>query len=166
MGAEDSLVVADAVVEDHFDAVRVPDGVLVRMSRNVEATLARQIADLVRFLAADVVPERRALRRTSAVDLERRVFPDAYRSKTDSADFRARHRDRLRHTGPATRVAEQCLAGSPFVLDEAGVDDWISTVGLLRMLRPPRERAVSSVNGRWYAHIQTLLAIAADPGRP
>ncbi|NUT96537.1 MAG: hypothetical protein HOY78_31390 [Saccharothrix sp.] len=154
--------VQDAVVEDHFDAVRVPDGVLVRMSRNVEATLARQIAELIRFLAEDVVPERRGLRRTAAA-VERRLFPDAYRTRVDSADLRARHRDRLRDTGPATRVAAQCLAGSPFVLDENGVDDWIGTIGLLRMLRPPRERRLSSVNGRWYTHIQTLLVLAVDP---
>ncbi len=110
-----------------------------------------------------VVPEPGLLRRNSASGVARRVFPDAYRDRAESADFRARHRERLRDTGPAMRAAESCLTGSPFVLDADGVDDWISTMGFLSKLRSPLDGALTSVNGSWYTHIQPRLVPAADP---
>ncbi|WP_033434897.1 DUF2017 family protein [Saccharothrix syringae] len=145
------------ITADYFDAAPVPDGVLVRMAANVEDTLAHQITGLIGFLQAPAVTRAQAR-------LHRRVFPDAYRSRAAARDFRGRHAADLHDTAAAERVLARCRERSPFVLDRSELQDWLSTVGLLRLLDEPRRGGRRSVSGAWYGHIQDSLVLAADPG--
>ncbi|EHR50796.1 hypothetical protein SacmaDRAFT_2553 [Saccharomonospora marina XMU15] len=151
---------------DHFEAVRVADGVAVRMSANVAATLSHHAGELVRFLDADEVPRGAFPRRTpAAATVLARMFPDAYRSRDQARAFRERHRDRLRDSAAARRVRDQLATAPTLVLGADDLDDWLTTFALARFLysRRRRRRARFDLTAAWFAFVLDSLVLAAAP---
>lgn len=157
------------VSEDYFQAVPVPDGIALSMSANVAVVLADQAGRLIRFLETGETERRRTglLRRLeSQVDVERRVFPDAYRTRPDADAFRERHATALRDTSAAERVRAWLTDPADSVLPTGAVDDWLVTFGQARFLTAPRTGAPSDLTVRWLNHVQHALVHALPPTRP
>lgn len=158
--------VREVAFDDYFDALPVVEGILVRMSDNVAATLAHHVGELIQFLEHDEVPPKRTgflRRRLSAEDVLRRMFPDAYRDRATADDFRTRHASLLRDSTAPRRVRAQCLGGRSFLLDHQDMDDWMIALGLVRLMLHPRHGVDRSMTNVWFWHMQDSLVLASNP---
>lgn len=154
------------VSDDYFDAAPVADGVAVRMSDNVAATLAHRVGQLARFLEtgeADLPPGGLFRRRTTADDIVRRMFPDPYPDRAESDAFRTRHTAALGDSGPARRVAARLSSASQHVLPRAEVEEWLSALSLVRYLASPRGGGVDTPDLIWFTWAQEVLIAALHP---
>jgi hypothetical protein len=148
---------------DYFDAVAAGDGVLVRMSDNAAITLSHLIGELIGLLDHEEVPAgHRRLRRPKAHEVRRRMFPDVHGSRAESDDFRARFHDVLVDTSPAHRVVERLMEPMPFLVRFGELDDWHTTMGLVRALQNA-QRAPDETIIRWTLGVQEFLLLALDP---
>jgi hypothetical protein len=152
------------VTEDYFDAVLASDGIAVRMSDNVALVLAGLVARLVRFLEDGQLESRGGLRRgASPAKMLRRMFPDAYRGSAEARSFRERHHALLRDSAAARCVQARCATGTSYVINHAEVDDWLSTLGLARLLVVPRDTPTDDMTNTWLTHMQDCLVTALNP---
>ncbi|WP_436492772.1 hypothetical protein [Actinokineospora sp. HUAS TT18] len=136
------------------------------MSENVAAALAHQADRLIRFLEAGEIDRRRTglLRRPlSYTDVERRVFPDAYRTRAEADGFRERHASALRDSAAAHRVRAWLTQTTDYVLPTDAVDDWLITFGLARFLTASRTGAGADLTFTWLNHVQNTLVHAMWP---
>lgn len=149
---------------DYFDAVGAGDGVLVRMSDNVAATLTHLIGQLVAFFERSELPaeHRRLLRKASARDVLRRMFPDACDSRAESDEFRTRFHELLTDTAPAHRVSKRLAEPTPVLVPFDEADDWHVTMALVRALNLARSAPDQSVT-EWTRAVQDHLIRAVEP---
>ncbi len=99
---------------------------------------------VIHVLEAGEIDRRRTrlLRRPmSQAEVERRVFPDAYRARAEADGFRERHASTLRDSGAIHRVRAWLTQTADYVLPVDAVDDWLVTFGLARFLTAPRTGA-------------------------
>ncbi|UVS78889.1 DUF2017 family protein [Actinokineospora sp. UTMC 2448] len=155
------------VSDDYFDTASTGDGVLVRMSDNVAATLTHHVERLARFLetgAVDAEPGGLFRRRTTSEDVARRMFPDAYPDRAESDAFRARHTAALGDSAAVRRFIHRCSTGSQHVLPREEADEWIGVLGMVRFVAFPR----TGVRGDapelvWFNWAQESLVAALHP---
>lgn len=134
------------------------------MSDNVALILAQLVAGLVRFLEDGELDSRGGLRRgPSPYAMQRRMFPDAYRNGAEARSFRDRHAALLRDSAAARCVQARCANDTTYVINHAEVDDWLSTLGLARLLVVPRDTPTNDVTNTWLTHMQDCLVIAINP---
>ncbi|MGW5055384.1 DUF2017 family protein [Actinokineospora sp. NPDC004072] len=155
------------VSADYFDAAVAADGVVVRMSDNVAATLAHHVEKLARFLetgALDPAPGGLFRKQTTAEEVVRRMFPDAYPDRGESDAFRARHTAALGDSGPARRFVQRCTAASQHVLPPAEADEWVGVLGMVRFLAFPRTgHRGEATELVWFNWAQEALVAALHP---
>lgn len=145
------------VTPDYFDAVPAAGGVAVRMGSHLASTLHDHADRLVRVLESG--DERTLVW----------MFPDAYATPADSAEFRLRHAARLRDSAAPRRVRDQLAAAPHHVLSPPEVHDWIETFAMARFVDPPRRRWWRRSRGKldlsslWFNHVQDSLVLASSP---
>lgn len=159
------------------DAARIGrdgDGARIDMVENVAEVLRFVLSDFAAALAADPagpdgIPDEL-------------LFPDAYRRKADSAEFRATYGQAMRSevAAVAARVIEAWPDGQVVVLDRAGVRDLrlVLVHAQVRYLRkprwktaPPDERYAKKdheVTSFWLQQLDRMITGAAyiDPAEP
>jgi hypothetical protein len=150
------------VTDDYFDAVLVADGVAVRMSDNVAVILTQLAGRLIRFLETGEV-EQQGRRALTPNKMLRRLFPDAYRGSAEARAFRDRHAAALRDSNAPRLVHARCGGGTECVIAHAEVDDWLTTLGLARLLTTPRDATTMDMTGIWINHMQECLITAINP---
>ncbi|MEU3624178.1 hypothetical protein BS329_18715 [Amycolatopsis coloradensis] len=159
------------------DAARVAregDGARIDMVENVAEVLRFVLSDFAAALAADPAgPE--------GIPGEL-LFPDAYRRKADSAEFRATYGQAMRSEVAAatTRVIETWPDGQVVILDRAGVRDLrlVLVHAQVRYLRkprwktaPPDERYAKNdreVTSFWLQQLDRMISgvVYVDPAEP
>lgn len=153
------MSVQDGVTDDYFDAVVVADGVAIRMSDNVAAIFANLMDQLLRLLEDGVAPHRRR----PAEKVLKDMFPDAYRDRASSAEFRRRHAATLHDTAAVHRVRDRLVSATNHVIPQAEVDDWLVALGLGRFLHLRRDTRTLDDLGNWINHVQASLVAAVNP---
>ncbi|MFC5289427.1 DUF2017 family protein [Actinokineospora guangxiensis] len=155
------------ISEDYFDAAPAADGVVVRMSANVAATLAHRVERLARFLETgevDAAPGGLLRRRTTAEDVIRRMYPDVYPDRAAADGFRQRHSAALGDSRAARALVFRCSAQTQHVLSREEAEGWIGALGLVRFLTAERTgRGGDAADLVWFSWAQEALVGALHP---
>ncbi|GLZ33210.1 hypothetical protein Lesp02_53980 [Lentzea sp. NBRC 105346] len=155
----------ESVFLDHFDAVVGGDGVLVRMSENVATTFGFHFDELIRLLDTGEPPDIRIglfRRRPKLDDVLRKLFPDVYRDRADSDDFRSRHAALLRDCAAIRRVRARFGESTLLVVPHPEVVEWVQVTALLRNFHLVRcgQQCATVI---WCKHVLEQLVLAVEP---